>query len=101
MPTASEGITWGLLGLGIIGIGFCIIWIATNAPNPNANEIRKNLGIVAGVSGAAVLVFAIAAYIYFSTHVNYLTPFLLIMTFINLALSVFSTSAATLQITSA
>jgi hypothetical protein len=101
MASLGEGITWSLLGLGVFGVAFCMYWIATNAPNPNANEIRKNLGIVGGVSGGAVLIFAIAAYIYFSTHVNYLTPFLLIMTFVNLALSVFAVSASTLQITSA
>jgi hypothetical protein len=98
---ASEGLTYALLGIGVAGIIVCMGLVAFKSPDENANEFRKNLGIVAGGCGGAILLFAGGAFIYFSTHVNYLTPFLLIMTFINLFLSVFAISAASLRISSA
>jgi hypothetical protein len=92
-----------MMGLGIVGmlviIGMMGFWTQNK---DNGAEIQKNLGIVAGVTGIIILfLFAPAAYIYFMANVNYLTPFLLIMCFVNLFLSLFAVSAATLNLTKA
>jgi hypothetical protein len=42
--------------------------------------------------------FGIVSYMYFSSHINYMAPFVLIMTFVNLFMSVFAVSAASLQV---
>jgi hypothetical protein len=90
---------WIMLGLGLVGIISIIIWMAFLTQNKdNGAEIQKNLAIVAGVTGILIGIFAAAAYIYFTANTNYLTPFLLVMTFINLFLSLFATSASTLQL---
>ena len=90
---------WIMLGLGLVGIIAIIIWMAFLTQNKdNGAEIQKNLAIVAGVTGILIGLFAAAAYIYFTANTNYLTPFLLVMTFINLFLSLFATSASTLQL---
>ena len=65
----------------------------------NANEIQKQLGIVTAVTAVIMLLFGGAAYMYFTTDVNALTPFLLIMTFVNMFLSLVAVSAASLGIT--
>ena len=88
-----------MLGLGLVGIIAIIIWMAFLTQNKdNGAEIQKNLAIVAGVTGILIGLFAASAYIYFTANTNYLTPFLLVMTFINLFLSLFATSASTLQL---
>jgi hypothetical protein len=90
---------WIMLGLGLAGIIAIIVWMAFLTQNKdNGAEIQKNLAIVAGVTGILIGLFAAAAYIYFTANTNYLTPFLLVMTFINLFLSLFATSASTLQL---
>ena len=90
---------WIMLGLGLGGIVAVIVWMAFLTQNKdNGPEIQKNLWIVFGVVGVLVGLFAAAAYIYFTANTNYLTPFLLVATFINLFLSLFATSAATLNI---
>jgi uncharacterized membrane protein len=90
---------WIMLGTGLIGLVSITIWLGFLTQNKdNASEIQKNLAIVAGISGALILVFGIAAYIYFAANTNYLTPFLLVMTFINMFLSLFAVSCSTLQV---
>jgi len=90
---------WIMLGTGLIGLVSITLWLGFLTQNKdNATEIQKNLVIVAGISGALIFVFGIAAYIYFSANTNYLTPFLLVMSFINLFLSVFAVSSSSLQI---
>jgi hypothetical protein len=91
---------WGALIVGLaLSLG-SIIWLGTLTQNKdNGAEIAKQLGIIAGIVAIAIIALAIFAYIYFSTNVTYLSPFLLITTFINMFLSLFAVSAATLQIT--
>ncbi len=91
---------WIMMSLGFVGIFGLTIWMGFLTQNKdNGAEIKKNLGIVAGVTGILIAMFAAAAYMYFSANINYLTPFLMIMTFVNLFLSLFATSAATLGVT--
>ncbi len=91
---------WIMLSLGLAGVFGLTIWMGFLTQNKdNGNEIKKNLGIVAGVTAILIGMFAAAAYMYFSANINYLTPFLMIMTFVNLFLSLFATSAATLGVT--
>lgn len=90
---------WIMLGLGVTGVLALTIWMGFMTQNKdNGPEIQKNLWIVFGVVGVLIGLFGAAAYIYFTANTNYITPFLLVMTFLNLFLSLFATSAATLQI---
>ena len=93
---------WGALIVGLgLSIG-AIIWLGTLSQNKDTGaEVAKQLGIIAGIVAIAIIALCIFAYIYFSTNVTYLSPFLLITTFVNMFLSLFAVSAATLQITSA
>jgi hypothetical protein len=88
-----------LLGVGvsgILGVGIGLGFLTQN--KDNGAEIQKNLGIIAGVTGILILMFGIVSYMYFSSHINYMAPFVLIMTFVNLFMSVFAVSAASLQV---
>jgi hypothetical protein len=88
-----------LLGLGISGIIGMGIYVGLSPANKdNANEIRVQLGIITGVTVGLCFLFGIIAYMYFTSYPAYLTNFILIMTFINLAMSIFATGAATLNI---
>lgn len=91
---------WIMLGLGLGGVAGMIIFMAIFwQPNKdNASDITKNLQIVFVVNLILVAIFAVAAYIYFQANTNYLTPFLLIMNFVNFFLSMFAMSASSLQI---
>jgi hypothetical protein len=99
MATGADIAAWIMMGLGVGGIIGILVWLGVlTQDKDNAAEIRKNLAIVGGVTGILIGVFAAAAYVYFMANINYLTPFLLIMTFINLFLSLYATAAASLQI---
>ena len=95
----SDVVLWALLGLGLAGIVGVMIALGFLTQNKdNGSEIRKNLGIITGVTGVLVFIFGAVAYMYFTTNVNYLTPFLIIMTFVNLLLSLIAVSAASLSV---
>lgn len=91
-----EQILLGIGLLGIVGISLALGFLTQN--KDNGAEIQKNLGIIAGVTGILVLLFGVVAYIYFTANINYLPPFLLVMTFVNMLLSVFAVSASSLQV---
>jgi hypothetical protein len=91
-----------LLGIGILGIvGISIALGYLTQNKDNGANIQKNLGIVAGITGILVILFGCVAYIYFTANINYMAPFVLVMSFVNLFLGVFAVSAASLQITNA
>jgi len=88
----------GLLVIGVIGIvGVSISLGFLNQNKDNGAEINKSLGIIGGVTAIIIIMFGIASYIYFSAHINHMAPFVLIMTFVNLFLSVFAVSSSSLQ----
>lgn len=97
---ATDLPVWIMLGTGITGIISILIWLGFLTQNKdNAADIQKNLGIVAAVTAILIGLFGGAAYLYFNANLNILPPFLLVMTFVNLFLSTFAVSAASLQIT--
>jgi hypothetical protein len=99
MQISPDIIIWIMLILGIGGMIAIIVWLSFLTQNKdNASEIQKNLVIVAAVSGVLTILFGIAAYIYFTANTNYLTPFLLVITFVNMFLSLFAISTSSLQI---
>ena len=96
----SKILLYVMLGLGLSGLVAIVIWLSMLTNNKdNANQIQTQLGIVTLVTAVIMLLFGGAAYMYFTTDVNALTPFLLIMTFVNMFLSLVAVSAATLGIT--
>jgi hypothetical protein len=82
--------------LGIVGISIALGFLTQN--KDHGSEIQKNLAIVAGVTGILVLLFGCVAYMYLTANINYMAPFVLIMTFINLFMGMFAISAASLQV---
>ncbi len=89
-----------MLGTGLAGILAIISWLGYLTQNKdNSADIQKNLGIISAVTAILIGLFGGAAYLYFNANLNILPPFLLIMTFVNLFLSTFAVSAASLQIT--
>ncbi len=89
-------------GIGLVGVIAIIVWMGFLTQNKdNAEDIKKNLGIIAAVTFVIIGIFGAAAYVYFSANVALLTPFVLIMTFLNLFLSSFAVSAASLQVINA
>jgi membrane-associated HD superfamily phosphohydrolase len=91
-----EQVLLGIGILGIVGISLALGFLTQN--KDNGSEIQKNLGIVAGVTSILVILFGSVAYMYFTANVNLLPPFVLVMTFVNLLLSIFAVSAASLQV---
>lgn len=90
-----------MLGLGLAGIVTMTILMGLYTQDKNNGaDIKLNLGIIAGVTGVLILMFGAGAYMYFTANVNYLPPFLIVMSFLNLYLSLFAVSAASLQVTS-
>ena len=88
-----------MLGIGLAGIVGMIIWLGMLTQNKdNGAEIQKNLAIVASIVAVLVFLFGASAYVYFMSNTLYLTPFLLVMTFINMGLSVIAVSAASLSV---
>ena len=88
-----------LLGIGvtgIVGVGIGLGFLTQN--KDNGAEIQKSLGIIAGVTGVLILLFGVVAYMYFSANINYMAPFVLVMTFVNLFMSIFAVSTASLQV---
>ena len=81
----------GLLGLTIA------LGVATQNKD-NASEIQKTLVIIAILSCVLVAVFGVVAYLYLSVNQNYVSPFLFVLSFVNLFLGVFAVSCSTLQV---
>jgi len=92
-------LVWVLLGLGLTGMVGIMIWLGFLTQNKdNAAEIQKNLGIVGAVSAILISIFGVVSYIYFTANPGYIPFFVLIMTFVNLFVSVFALSAASLSV---
>jgi hypothetical protein len=90
---------WVLLGLGLTGMIAIMIWMGFLTQNKdNASEIQKNLGIVGAVSAILISIFGVVSYMYFTANPGYIPFFVLIMTFVNLFISVFALSAASLSV---
>lgn len=88
-----------LLGIGIVGIcGLTIGLGALTQNKDNGADIQKSLGIIAAITIILVAIFGVVAYMYFQANINYMTPFVLIMTFVNLAMSTIAVSIASLQV---
>ncbi len=76
-----------------------MVWLGFLTQNKdNAAEIQKNLGIVGAVSAILIAIFGVVSYIYFTANPGYIPFFVLIMTFVNLFISVFALSAASLSV---
>ncbi len=89
-----------MLGSGLSGIVYITIWLGfLTQRKDNAADIQKQLGIIAAITAILVGLFGGSAYLYFNANLNILPPFLLVMTFVNLFLSIFAVSASSLQIT--
>lgn len=89
-----------LLGIGLVGILAVFIWMGFLTQDKDKGaDIKLQLGIIASVTGVLLFIFGIAAYMYFTANVNYLTPFLLITTFLNMFMSIFAIAASTIQLT--
>lgn len=84
--------------VGIIALFMTLGFLSPNIDNPdNANEIKKNLGIISVVLAIIVGILGIVTYMYFTANIAYITQFTIVVLFINLFLSLFALSASTLN----
>ena len=88
-----------LLILGNIGTIVVLVLTGKYTEASVGTNIQKNIIVLASVTAVLILMFAIAAYIYFISNLNYATPFIIIMTFINLFINGISTTASILHFT--
>jgi len=86
------------LGIGLIVTSVGILSYLTQNKD-NAENINAKIGAVTGVTSVAVLLFGIVAYIYFTTNKAYMTNFILIMTFLNMLLSIIAVSTSVINVT--
>jgi hypothetical protein len=94
----SNWLVWVMLLIALGGIVGLTVWLGFLTQNKdNASEIQKSLTIVSVITVVIVGLFGAAAYIYLSANVAYATPFILVMTFVNLALSTIAVSVASLN----
>lgn len=99
MPINSNTVAVGLLSfvlLGLIGIYGYIGVMAGKVDN--ANEVSKHIGIIAGTTGILLIIFTVLSFYYFTTNVTYATPYLLIMSGVNIFLSLLAVSVASIQV---
>jgi hypothetical protein len=88
------------LGMGLIVTSVGILSYLTQNKD-NSENINAKIGAVTGVASVAVILFGIVAYIYFTTNKAYMTNFILIMTFLNMLLSIIAVSTAVINVTAA
>jgi len=99
MPESTDIVFWLMVVLafgGLVGLGITLGLVTQN--KDNAAEIKKTLGIIAILTCVLVGIFGVVAYLYLSVNQNYVSPFLFILSFVNLFLSVFAVSSSTLQV---
>jgi hypothetical protein len=95
----SSVVQYVLLALGCVGIFAVIIMMGLASQSKDkSDEIKKQLGAIFAITFILCALFALAAYIYFSSYPSYLTNFVLVMTFVNLALSIFAVSVSTINV---
>lgn len=63
----------------------------------NLSEIQKKLAIISGSSSALILMLGIFTYLYLRVNPGAFVPFVLVMLFVNLELSLTAVSVSVLQ----
>jgi hypothetical protein len=63
----------------------------------NLSEIQKKLAIISGTSAALILMLGIFSYLYLRVNPGAFVPFVLVMLFLNLELSLTAVSVSVLQ----
>lgn len=86
------------LGLLILGIGVLIYVVGFYAGDKNTlDSLQKKMPIIFGATFVVVLLLAIFSYIYLRSNTQAFVPFVIIMSFLNLELSLLAVSTATIQ----
>ena len=96
-----QKISVGLLSTIVLCFLGIYIYIGLNAGQlNNANEVSKHIAIIAGTTGALLILFTVLSYYYFTNqaNINSATPYLLIMTGVNSFLSLLAVSVASIQV---
>lgn len=87
-----------LLILSISGLGGVIYVLGTFAGDKNnLNDVQRNMAIITAVSSVVVLMLGIFSYLYIRINPQSFVPFVLVMMFINLEISLIAVSASVLQ----
>jgi membrane-associated HD superfamily phosphohydrolase len=90
---------WIILTIATIGVIVMLVLLGNLQKEKDANsEIDKTIVLYASVSAVFVLLFGVACYIYFSSNMNYSTPFIIVMLFMNTFLSIVAVAASTQQV---
>jgi len=99
MPVNSNTVAVALLSLVLAGLIGIYIYIGVMAGKlDSANEVSKHIGIIAGTTGGLLIIFTVLSFYYFTTNVTYATPYLLIMSGVNIFLSLLAVSVASIQV---
>lgn len=96
--TGSQIIQMVLLLLTVVGIGV-VVWqstLMTGDPN-NLAEVQKKMGIIVGVTFAIVLMLGIFTYLYIRSQPDMFVPFVIIMLFSVLEISLIAVGGSVLQ----
>jgi len=102
MPQSTDILFWIMVVLAFGGLTWLCITLGLVTQNKdNASEIQKTLVIIAILSCVLIVMFGVVSYLYLSVNQNYVSPFLFILSFLNLFLSVFAVSSSTLQVSHA
>jgi heme/copper-type cytochrome/quinol oxidase subunit 2 len=98
---AKSSLTTNILFFALIVLIIIIfsVMMANNQNKDNADEIKKNLGIIGGVTATAILILGFLTYMYLSENIGYMTPFTIIMVFVNLFMSFLAVTFSTLNLT--
>lgn len=87
-----------LLILSVAGLGGVIYVLGTFAGDKNnLNDVQRNMAIITAVTSVVVLMLGIFSYLYIRINPQSFVPFVLVLMFINLEISLIAVSASVLQ----
>ena len=87
-----------LLILSVSGLGGVIYVLGTLAGDKNnLNDVQRSMSIITAVSSVIVLLLGIFSYMYIRINPQSFVPFVLILMFVNLEISLIAVSASVLQ----
>jgi hypothetical protein len=101
MASTLDIVSVTMLALILGGLVGLYIYVGMSSPNAdNANEINKHITIIAGTLAGLIIISTALSFYYFTTaeHLKDATAFLLVMNGVNIFLSLFAVSAATIQV---
>ena len=90
---------WVILVLALIGTIVILVLLAQLQKQKDMNaDVEKTIVVYATISAVILGGFGVSSYIYFTYNIEYSTPFIIIMSFINTFLSIVALASSTQQV---